>query len=335
MSWGTGFFSNSNNTNEPIPELRDINHVKFNDSFAKTYTKSMYQKIMYECADRAILPDNVDKSAYHFTVYNSVTPRRMGITSILIEAMIEREHLFLQKVPIEKRDVGRYRFDEITRETAFSDNGNIKPDVIELDFSEFEEVTAILLLFTLLKDVLLSTSKGVNLSQASLLKIHNLSAMMDTKESLEPMIEQIKEVNRSIRKGAMGCIDAKSSLEFVSHNTEPNVKASDFIFGLISSITGMPKSWLFGEVVTGLGSGDNGDEVRANSAIKRYFYDIYAGMVYSIYNRPFEYKTPTQDVSQLINMFTFVETSSLLTEDAKRRFLINNAGFVESDFKKG
>lgn len=92
---------------------------------------------------------------------------------------------------------------------------------------------------------------------------------------------------------------------------------------------------IFGDVVTGLGSSSDGDELRLNAAIKRYFYSIMSGVLFAVYDRPFEYRNMVDDIQGMVTMFTFIETTSLLTDEGKLKFMINNTGMNEEDFNIG
>ncbi len=143
---------------------------------------------------------------------------------------------------------------------------------------------------------------------------------------------QLAQLNEGLVSGRAGFIDAQSSLEFPAFDAGPAESATKFIFNMISSITGLPNSYIFGEVVGGLGDTSTGDKERMNSAISRYYHSIFSGVLYATYNKIFDYKQIVSDVNELITAFAFVETTTMLTDAGKLKFMINNTGMNEEDF---
>lgn len=309
--------------------ITEIDCIKFDALFCKTFTKSLYSKIIHECADRAMIPENIDKPAYTMTVYDSFSPRKAGVVSLIVDALIDCKQVFYRK---RRLTTGVYIFDRVSTTDALDDDGNLSsPDIIELDFRTFSEAKIVSLLFQLLGEVLQTMSKGVTVSGALLFKIHALSEMIANSQNLKPFEEQIKQISEGLSSGKPSYIDAQSDLVFPSYDSKPAEESTAFIFSLISNITGMPNSFLFGEVVGGLGDSSGGDEKRMNAAMKKYFYSIYSGVVHAVFDRNFEYKMVVDDIAALISAFAFVETTTLLTEKGKLKFMLNNTAFEAAD----
>ena len=314
------------------PEAEDVAHLGIDDDFAHIFCTKIYKKVMLECVDRATIPNGIDKGGFNLTVYDSYSPYKQGLVSWIVYAMVSQRHLYLKKTLLSDVHRDLYVFNRATLDEAY-DGETIKPNYIELDFTNFKEARLIKLLFELLSLVIVSLNKGIVVSQAVILKLHNLSEMIHNKQNLEPLIEQVKQLNDGIRKGRTSFIDAQSSVEHVEQSSEASSKTVDFVFGLIATLIGLPKSDLFAEVVTGLGNGDNGDSRRENATIRRYFYDVLSGVLYNVFNQPFEYRPIIEDINEMISAAAFIETTTIFSEQGKEKFLTNNfKGYNKEDF---
>lgn len=311
-----------------ITEIKDVSCLDFDKDFCDVLLNAMYSKIILECADRTVLTNDIEKSGYTQTVYDSYSPKKSGLASWVVYAITYQQKVYLKKLKI-KGDI--YIFKRVTQSEALKDK-SLREDSIELDFLSFKEAVVIRLLFSLLQQIMIAMSKGITASQALVLKINALSGMIANSENIKALEEQIKQINNGLKNGKAGYIDAKSSIDFLTYDSTNTEKAAKYIFSLISTITGLPSSYLFGEVISGLGGGDNGDAVRFDSAIKPYFYNVWSGILYNVYNQSLEFKKSPEDVEKLITLFTFIETSTALTDAGKLKFMINNTSFNEEDF---
>lgn len=318
----------SNNDEMTATEVSSTDIV--NSKFANVYLSMIYTKIMHECADRASIPNGVDKSLYTATVHDSYSPFKRGLVSLLVAGMVERS---LEYYRI-KESTGVKLFEKINRADAFDERDGkeeIKAGVLELDFQEFRESEVLELLFALLSAVLQAMSNGVTISQAVILKIHELSKMIANTQNLEPLTKQLRQLNDAISQGKPGVVDAKSALEFPKYDATPAEEASALVFKLISSLTGLPASYLFGEVVGGLGDTSESDTTRMNAAVRRYYHSIYSPAVKVVFNVPFEYKLLLSDAPDLVELMNWIEQTSLLTPEGKKRILLNNTPLTEND----
>lgn len=313
----------------PEPETAgEINAVKVNDSgFSTVFLTKVYTQIMHECADRTSLPKDVDKSAYTLTVHDSFSPSKRGLVSLLVAGMINRTQKYYMP---EETTLGDYIFKEVPTNEAVGKDGKVKARILELDFREFMESKVLTMIFDVLGGVMQATSNGVTISQAILLGIHELSQMTANEQNLEPLTRQLKQLTTSINNGKPGVIDAKSTLEFPKFDPAPAAEASKQLFNLISSLTGLPASYIFGEVVGGLGDTSKSDERRFDSAIRRYYHSIYAPSLRAVFLKSFEYKPLITEED--IKLLTWIENTRLLTPDGKKRIVMDNTSLTEEDF---
>ena len=314
-----------------IPSIEGVSCRGISDNFATIYTSTLYKKILLECAEKSSIPNEIDHFGFALSVYDSFAPAKKGLISLLVECIVNNRRTFFERKEICGLKDG-YTFVQIDEDKAFS-NKKIKANVIELDFSNFIESKLIFILFECLGLVLSALDKNITISNALVFKIKDLSAQVASKSALDPVIEQIKSLNSGIRKGKGGFMDAESSIDTVEIKTDSASKVTNLVYGLIATIVGLPKSDLFGEVTTGLGSSDRGDERRANIAYKKYFHDVLSGVFYGVWGRPFSYKIPPVDLNALIDAAAFIETTSILTREGKLKILKNHfSGLDDNDF---
>lgn len=287
-----------------------------------------YAKIMTEAANRASLPPGVDKEAYTLTVYDSVSPAKKGLVSVLVEGMVKRNKRFFT---IEKTKRGDMLFIQAHGNESHDEAGNVKPGIMELDFTGFREGEILALLFEVLGLVTQAVGNATAISQAAIIKIHELSQMIANEQNLEPLTAQLKQLNDSITKGKAGVIDAESSIEFAKVDTKPGSEAAAYIYGMISTVTGIPASYLFGEVAGGLGDQSTGDEKRLNVAIRRYFHSILSGTLYAVWGKNFQYKTLIDDLQAQVELFTWLETTTMITPEGKKRLILDNTALEEDE----
>lgn len=298
-------------------------------AFSHAYATKFYQFVITECVARASIPDGVDRDGLALTMNDSFSPFKRGLSSLVVKGIIDRSHKYFRK-----EDAGRgdFIFKEVVDNSHLNERGELTdPDVIELDFREFMESEIVGLLFETLSFTLQGVSNGVTLGQAAVLKLHKLSEMIANEQNTAPITAQIKQLNDSIRAGKLGVIDGESSLEFVEYDVEPSTKASDLVFSMIVTLTGVPASYIYGFVAGGLGDQAEGDERRLNSAIRRYFDNIVSGVLWATYAKPFRYKTIISDVPAMVELFTWLETTTLLTPDGKLKILLDNTTLSEED----
>ena len=309
--------------------------VIFDNKFGEVFARNIYSKIMHECADRAMLNEEISKAGYTITVHDNYSPYKKGLVSWVVDTMISGQKVYLRKEKVAADVFIFHKLDaiEVKRlEDGVKAGQQFPIEVVELDFTEFTEAAVVRLLFSLLQALLVSMSKGVAISGALVLKIHALSEMIANSSNDAAIAVQVAQINDGLAGGKGAFIDAKSSTDFTTYDSSSARDSINFVFSLISSLTGLPNSYLFGDIVVGIGNGDNGDEERMNAAIRRYYQGVWSGVLYAVYDRVFNYKQKVSDISSLTTMFAFIETTTLLTDEGKLKFMVNNTGLDPEDF---
>lgn len=308
--------------------ITEVCGVEFKESFAYTMATAMYSRVFHEVADRAMLPPDVKKDSYGITIHNSYSPYKKGLVHIVVDAMVNQEQRYYRRSNID----GAFLFEKLNKTDVVKEDGKIDADILELDFRQFDESGVVLLLFQLLQGVMATVSKNVTVSGALLFKIHKLSELVENKPNSEALKKQLAQLNEGLTQGKPGFTDAQSSVEFPMFDSSPAEAAIKFIYSMISSITGLPNSYIMGEVVGGLGDTSGSDDKRLNTTLKKYFHEVWAGVVYAVYDKPFQYKNMIIDIAGTVQLFNFVEYTTLLSEEGKLKFMLNNTPFEEGDF---
>ena len=322
-----GLFKDHKGTTETATEI-SVDSACFTDKWAGLSVLNLYSKIMHECADRTAIPDGVTRDALTGTFYDSYSPAKKGLVAIVVYAMANKSHLFYKKI---KLSDGSFVFEKATEKEATERTGEVGAEYLELDFRGFYEADILTLLYSLLSDVNQALANGVAVSKAMILKIHALSDMIENSQNLEPLQKQLAQLQGSLTGGSMGYIDAKSTIDNVKFDSKASTETSGYVHSMISGVTGIPASYLFSDVVGGLGDMSNSEERRLNVAMKRYFNSILRGVLYSVFDQRFEYKMIIVDVDAMISFFSWLETTALLTDEAKAVAMVNNTVFDRDD----
>ena len=324
------WFSKSGIENKTKLSAETMTEVKCvgiaNSKLAEVMTKNLYTRIIHKCFTRAILPDGILASAFNMSIYDSYSPFKLGLASVVVDALYNMKKVYVE---VSETDNGVKLFTVL--ETNATEEDKNKSNVIELDFTKYYQVEVIKLLYTLLLGVLSAIDKGITISQAMVFKLHKLSEMVQNNSTDKVLREQLTQLNEAISQGNAGFIDANSDIMFPSYDAAPAEGALSLIYGVIANITGLPMSFINSETVGGLGSTSDSDNQRLNDAIEYYYFNIVNNILYSIYNKPFEFKQFVDDVNALVSMFAFIETTELLTDSGKLKFMRNNTGFSDDD----
>lgn len=297
----------------------------FKSVLAEVMTENLYTRIIHKCFSRAILPADVEKSAFNMTIYDSYSPFKNGLASIITFALVKQKQIFIK---LSKTDNEVILFSVLTDPTETEKTAS---DVIELDFTKFRQIEIINLLYCLIQAILTAIDKGVTISGAMLFKLHKLHEMTQNDSTQKVLAEQLTQLNDSITQGNAGYIDANSDIVFPAFDAAPSQIGIDLIYGMIANITGLPLSFINAETVGGLGSTEGSDNQRLNDAIEFYYYNVVNNILFSVYNKVFEFKQFVSDINGLISMFAFIETTTLLTNAGKLKFMRNNTGFNDED----
>lgn len=314
----------SEKVNETMTEVKCVG-LK-GSKLAEVMTANLYTRIIHKCFTRAIVPKEVKEPSFNMSIYDSYSPFKRGLASIIVIALVEMKQIF---VKVSETDNGVKLFTVL--DTNATENERNASDVIELDFRKFYQVEVINLLYLLIQGVLSGIDNGITVSQAMVFKLHKLSEMVQNNSTDKVLREQLEQLNEAISQGNAGFIDAQSDIVFPTYDATPAQTSLDLLYGMIANITGLPMAFINSETVGGLGSTDSSDNQRLNDAIEYYYYNICNNILYSVYNRQFGFQQFVNDLNGTISMFAFIETTTLLTDAGKLKFMTNNTGFAPED----
>ena len=319
-----GIDSKTNSNTNTITELNCVGIC--NSKLADVMVKNLYTRIIHKCFSRSIIPDGIDKSAFNMSVYDSYSPFKLGLASVITNTLVDMQQAFIK---VSKTDGGVVLFTVL--DSNASEQEKNASDVIELDFTKFYQVEVIKLIYCLIQGVLSGIDNGITVSQAMVFKLHKLSEMVQNNSTDKVLREQLEQLNTSITQGKAGFIDAQSDVVFPTFDAKPSQTSLDLLYGMIANITGLPMSFINSETVGGLGSTSDSDNQRLNDAIEYYYFNVINNILYSVYNRVFEFQQFVSDINGMISLFAFIETTTLLSEEGKHKFMRNNTGFNDED----
>lgn len=329
-----GLFSGiKNGISKAFSSISEIQSDNFEDDFADQMTFSMYHKILSEAAERMFVPDEINRENVRLTLYDSYSPYKEGLLRRIVWCIVHQKRIYLKKIGIQDEG-GWFVFESAEQSQVLGKDGRaMSADYVELDFTKFNEVKNVKVLFKIMRRLMNLLSKGVKVSSTLLLKINKLSEMVNNPAEMQALEVQLKQINDGLSavNGNGAYVDAGSEVGFTAYDSTPLDNAISTIYGILSNITGVSRSVIAGEVVTGLGSGDNGDEDRNNMAFKRYFYSVLFGVFYSVYLEKFGYQDPA-DVEKIQAVLDLISTSDILTDEAKIKFAVANSPFSKDDF---
>lgn len=288
--------------------------------FVKISATALYERIIYAVI-KEIQTGNDDNESEILTLSASdnYTPFSRGFVYFLSTAMAEKRQICIKK----ERAGNQYIFKK-------TDSSEIdQPDVIELDFRKFTQATLLNQYYAILFDALNGAAKGVKISQGLLLKISRLSEMLADKRQISAVEAQLNQISGALREAKTAYMDAASSAEFASFDTEPSEKAITFVYQLISNLTGYSTSFIKGEK-SGSSLSDSGeaDKRQNREATEFYFNSIVQSVLEAIFGKMYNLKPNLDNIENLPSMLSTIEMWGEGSEEGKK-FLYEQIGLSD------
>lgn len=297
----------------PVTEIKgmDIDQAKF---VANT-TKSLYSRIIFTVLKEVNSSDE-KLDLINLSASNDYSPASYGFVHFLAEAMVGEKQVFVKKIKISNQ--------YIFRKSSLNEMDEI--DVIELDFRKFEQASLMKEYYKMLYLALEGAAKGIRISQGLLLKINKLSEMMADKRQTVAVEAQLSQVSDALRGAKTAYIDAGSSAEFASFDTEPSSKAIDFVYQLLSNLTGYSIGFLKGEKAgSSLSDTGESDKKQNREATEFYFLSVIQAVLEAIFRETFKLKPVLDNLEMLPSMLATIEMWSEGSEEGKK-FLYSQLG---------
>lgn len=312
------FFGDKDCADFPITEITGMTVQE--REFVKISATALYERIIYAVI-KEIQTGNDDNESEALTLSASdnYTPFSRGFVYFLSTAMAEKKQIY-----IKKEKVGNQYIFSKTESTEVN-----KPDVIELDFRKFTQATLLNQYYAILFDALNGAAKGVKISQGLLLKISRLSEMLADKRQITAVEKQLTQISDALRDARTAYMDANSSAEFASFDTEPSDKAIAFVYQLISNLTGYSTSFVKGEK-SGSSLSDSGeaDKRQNREATEFYFNSIVQSVLEAIFKKMYKLKPNLDNIENLPSMLSTIEMWGEGSEEGKK-FLYEQIGLSD------
>lgn len=279
----------------PVTEIAGLNIDE--NKFIETTTKSLYERIIFTVI-KDVNTNDKKLELITLSASNDYSPASYGFVHFMAEAMANKKQMFVEKISIgnqfifKKADPSRYN----------------EPNIIEFDFRKFEQASLMKEYYGMLFLALQGAAKGIRISQGLLLKISRLSEMMADKRQVAAVEAQLNQVSTALREAKTAYLDAGSDAVFATFDTEPTEKAVDFVYQLLSNLTGYSIGFLKGEK-SGSSLSDTGesDKKQNREATEFYFLSVIQSVLEAIFKETFKLKPVLDNLEMLPSMLATIE----------------------------
>ncbi|EGQ8054287.1 DUF1073 domain-containing protein [Vibrio alginolyticus] len=298
--------------------------------------KQLYSRILYATLEIVAAPEEIGKSDFSKTVYDTHSPEMVrGLMYYIIEAMADEEKVILRKHPIKGR-TNAYWFEERTHFTgAHKDDDTTAYDFVHLDFEDFYRTELLEEYFGMIFDAIIGAAKLIRVGGSIVLKVSGLSDLISDKEVLLAVETQVKQINAALEESKGAYIDSESNIEMPQVDMLPAVKQMEFGFSLVCNATGRPMSFVNGEIAASLGSTGEGDRKQNRQASERDFNEILKGVFDSVFGADFELKPDIEQLAEVGDFLNALEMNSLLSKDEKLNAIKTVIPWLLLDKEKG
>lgn len=302
----------------PVTEIRGMTVAE--REFIKISSTALYERIIYAVIKEVQTGGkDTESEVLTLSASDNYTPFSRGFVYFLSTAMAEKRQIWIKK----EKAGNQYIFSK-------TDSSEVdQPDVIELDFRKFTQATLLNQYYAILFDALNGAAKGVKISQGLLLKINRLSEMLADKRIISSVENQLNAISDALREAKTAYLDAGSSAEFASFDTEPSEKAITFVYQLISNLTGYSTSFVKGEK-SGSSLSDSGeaDKRQNREATEFYFNSIVQSVLEAIFGKMYKLKPNLDNIENLPSMLATIEMWGEGSDEGKR-FLYEQIGLSD------
>lgn len=334
-SWWQSFMKKKDPASLPIiTEVCPFSMAKAR--YIEIAIKQLYSRILYATLEIVAVPEEIGKSDFSKTVYDTHSPEMVrGLMYHIIEAMADEEKVILRKHPIKGR-TNAYWFEERTHFTgAHKDDDATAYDFVHLDFEDFYRTELLEEYFGMIFDAIIGAAKLIRVGGSIVLKIHGLSDLISDKEVLLAVETQVKQINAALEESKGAYIDSESNIEMPQVDMLPAVKQMEFGFSLVCNATGRPMSFVNGEIAASLGSTGEGDRKQNRQASERDFNEILKGVFDSVFGADFELKPDIEQLAEVGDFLNALEMNSLLSKDEKLNAIKTVIPWLLLDKEKG
>lgn len=314
-------------TGEALPTEISINGFAIDSVFAghkykfvKFMIKTIYERILTSALESLSMnPKDADK--INLSAASSYSPYSEGFIYHLAKACSNKSST---KIYIVNLSNGRRLFSDKEPEGIYT--------TVNLDFSRFEEASLICAISAMLFDCLDAAAKGIRASQTILLKLEKLSEQIADKKTKAAVETQIKTFEEAYKSGKVAYTSSGSDVSFVSYDVTPSEKSISFCFGLLSIVTGYPAEFFNGLGGSTLSDTGASTEKAIHRADHKYASQIINPFLFEVFSVALKPKPLFENLTELPQIITFIETSDILSEEDKKKIL--NSYGLDGEFTR-
>lgn len=284
-------------------------------TFVRFMSYKIYERI-FQSSLNSLAMTKAQSDVISPSATDSYSPRTLGFIRFLSLAASKQSNMKIWGI---KLSDGTWIFND--KQPQGEQAGESRE--FELDFSSFDESKVVRAACSLMFQVLTTAAKGIKASETVLVKLENLVEQVAEKKTKKALKDQLAEFEKSVRDGKLAFLSGGSSAEFMTFDIEPSNKGFGFCFSLISMVTGYPLEFFNG--VGGSSLSDTGQST--DKAIKRanahYSSTVINPFIDSVFGFRLEEWPEFEDLSALIPVITFIETTEILTTEDKKKILMS------------
>lgn len=281
--------------------------------------RELYSRIMYTTLEIVSIPDEIGRSDFSKTIYDTHSPELLrGLMHYIVEAMADEQRLVLRKRVFKGRHHAFY-FEDRTTSTEL--NKENKLDLVTLDFEDFQRTELLEAYFGMVFDAIVSAAKLIRVGGSIVLKVKDLSELISDREVLLAVETQVNQINDALKESKGAYLDSESSIEMPKVDMKPTKEQLEYAYSLICNATGRPMSFINGQLVGSLSSTGEGDRKQNRQASVFDFNQVLRGVFESVFGADFEIKPDVEQLTELSNFMNSLEMSSLYTEEEKRKIM--------------
>lgn len=299
------------------PYVLTLNEISFVDN----ELDSLYKKLLFDCLSKSDgLPgmkkkkvndtdQGVDLSPYYDSVVVGDAGAK-GLISFIAEGMRKKEKVSLVY------DAGVVRAPD-TKEQEAVDKGTLG---IICDFSGYLKTDILKFYFSLFYTAVSALNSQMNVSKALQIKISKLRDLIGLKDK-NAAVSQARGISTALKKGSSVLIDELDTIETMKLDTKPASETIDFLISRIAGVIGMPISYLTGMVSTGLTASGQGDEQVIERGLQNIFNEVFKRISDKLLGTNLTFKKNNWGlIAERLKLLPYIESSTLYTEDEKKKF---------------
>ncbi len=291
-------------------------------NFVEISCMNFLKKILFDCYLRSTgFPERYFQSLNDSCVYSDA---EKGLVSLMAYAWLHNAELFLVK---NDDNIVRVAFqDEQMKIRADYKKMASSPVGAWLTFTQRREVEILRCLFFLKYLTYVLTSAKVQSSSAVRIHIGELRALVSRDEA-ETAIAQAKEVAAALNAGEGVLLDAIDRIDLQTLDMAPVEVALDLVYKEIANVMMLSKSYVQGELTSGLNANGAGDIALEERGLQNYFYSVFkpaCDVVYGFRPNLLQWRTVNLDqIETALRIGSQLNLQAYMTDDEKRQIMVD------------